>query len=199
MRLLGFLAAILLANPLAACAAGGRVTNLYAIPLEPGANTISRFAPDGRHAVVVEGTRGAGAQLHRVFLVMLPGAPKVGGWNVVPVRLNALDSAEEVLRDDLGGVRSLRFARGKLDGIPETFQITAERDTAGRAPVTFSLFRLAAVREGGAVSDSFVPVRQIRSRETFCNTDAAIARQFHLPLPASYTGPATPDGCQTRP
>ncbi|MFI5011484.1 MAG: hypothetical protein ACHQAY_03960 [Hyphomicrobiales bacterium] len=189
-------------------AAEPKLSDLVPIKLVAGANKVAQFAPDGRDALITLGWRDNGnAHGYDLYLVMLPTKPKANDWNVVGIAPAGFESRlEDTIRDDphMGEdiVRSVRFARGKLDGKPATFLVTATRETdidvgiPGPSFTNFEVYRLTRSDGGiGTTADYFERVSQSRSAIKFCNAEMALLKRFGLPLPASHAGPKTEDGC----
>ena len=175
----------------------GRITELHEIAVAPGATKVNQFVADGRSALIVEGWHEAGpnAAGYRDYLVMLPSTDARIGWQ--EVGLEAGMTAQ--LSDPPGG--AVRFARGWLDGAPATFLMTATREApagaaaGGPSPMVIEIYRLAVDRTGGEATNAFVSVVHARTRESYCNGDAALAAEWGLKLPADYQGGAGRDGC----
>lgn len=197
------LAVLLFGCSAASAQPDARLTELVSIPLRVGINRIPAFAPDGREAQIVLAWRDNGnAHSYDMFVVMLP--TRVGGhdWNVVGVE-NPEGGFHDVIRDqphtgeDM--VRSIRFARGRLNGTPATLLLTATRDiSVERIPapsaVVFEVFRLTASDgTAGTTRDYFERVSRSRSTSLFCNAEVAMAQAFGLP-PRGQAGAAV-DGC----
>lgn len=204
--LLAALLALGMAGP-ASAESKHRFTDLVPIPLKSGPNTIERFAPDGRTAIVTLGWRENGnAHAYDLYLVLMPGRGGAG-WNVVGFdNLTASGGGfEDTIRDaphtgeDV--VRSVRFVRGRVDGEPATFAFVANRDIdpeegiPGPAFVDFTVYRLVPGESSGTTADMFQPVETLRSTTRFCHAEKALLRQFGIPLTKGYAGPDTADGC----
>jgi hypothetical protein len=187
-----------------AIAAEPAITDLTEIRLDYGMNTVPRFAPDDRTAQILKAERPNGnAHGYNLYVVMLPTN---GYFQVVAVD-QPNDSPFDVLRDEPHTgedvVRSVRFAHGKVDGSPATLLITADRQiTFGQetgysaaTDVIVTVYRLDSHDGVGRTPDMFLPIREIHTKDHYCHADAALRKQFGLPLPESYEGPATDDGC----
>ncbi len=183
-----------------------RISDLMPIPLRQGVNRIERFAPDGRDAQIVLAWRDNGnAHSYDLFLVMLPGRVVAQDWYVVGVdRVEGDGRFQDVIVDqphtgeDM--VRSVRFARGRLDGQPATFLLTATREITAALPdpanVVLEVFRLVRNVDGpGATRDYFQRVSRTRTTTRFCNAEIALAREFGLPARRQADWPNTPTGC----
>ena len=204
--LLAALLALGMAGPAATAEPKHRFTELVPIPLKSGPNTIERFAPDGRSAIVTLGWRENGnAHAYDLFLVLMQG--NGGGWNVVGFdNLTAAGGEfEDTIRDaphtgeDV--VRSVRFVRGKIDGEAATMVFVAQRGfdpeegIPGPSLVDYTVYRLVPGEEVGTTTDMFQPVETVQSTTRFCHAEKALLRQFGIPLTKSYGGPDTADGC----
>lgn len=177
-----------------------RVTNLEAIPLQIGPNSVPRFSPDGREALIMlawyDDPAGYG---HDVFLVTMPNQHE--NWRIVGLLKQDAAPAEATIRDKPKGgedvVRSVRFARGKLDGDDATFLLIAtrnDRDGPGASDTAYEVFRLAQL-DG---RDVFERVSRRTLPVQYCNADMALTVASGLPLRTSYRGRRDPDGSFTR-
>lgn len=205
--LLAALLALGMAGPAAAAEpAKHRFTELAPIPLKPGPNTIERFAPDGRSAIVTLGWRENGnAHGYDLYLVLMAGnsgVPEVVGFDTLTREGGGF---EDTIRDDPHTgedvVRSVRFVRGKIDGQPGTFVFVAQRGfdpeegIPGPSLVDYTVFKLVPGEDVGTTSDMFQPVETVQSTTKFCHAEKALLKQYSLPLTRSYAGPDTADGC----
>jgi hypothetical protein len=205
--LLAALLALGMAGPAAAAEpAKHRFTDLVPIPLKPGSNTIERFAPDGRSAIVTLGWRENGnAHGYDLYLVLMAGnsgVPEVVGFDTL---IRDGGGFEDTIRDDPHTgedvVRSVRFVRGKIDSQPGTFVFVAQRGfdpeegIPGPSLVDYTVFKLVPGEEVGTTSDMFQPVETVQSATKFCHAEKALLKQYGLPLTRSYGGPDTADGC----
>ncbi|MFI4997993.1 MAG: hypothetical protein ACHQAQ_19690 [Hyphomicrobiales bacterium] len=189
-------------------AAEPKLSDLVPVKLVAGPNKVAQFMPDGRDALITLGWRDNGnAHGYDLYLVMLPTKPKGNDWNVVGIFPSGFESRlEDTIRDDphMGEdvVRSVRFARGKLDGKPAALLVVATRETdievgiPGPSFTSFEVYRLTHSDAGmGTTADYFERVLQSRSTTKFCNAEMALFKRFGLALPAGYAGPRTEDGC----
>ena len=175
--------------------ARSRVTELREVEVIPGANKIDTFVADGRSGLITEGWRDLGSgRGYRIYSVLIPNTNPLRGWDIVPVEPLATDTGAQETAEIAG---SVRFARGWLDGTPTTFVITAKRDGDGtKTHFGFDVYKLSTARSGtGESENAFEPVLHTVSKAEFCNPDLALAREYDLPLPSTYTGLKTPDGC----
>lgn len=187
-----------------------RVTNLTPIPLRQGVNRVERFAPDGREAQIVLAWRDNGnAHGFDLFLVMLPGRVGAQDWNVVGVDPGEPGQRfQDVIVDQphLGEnmVRSVRFARGRLDGQAATFLFAATREIGDEgygAPsaTVFEVFRLIPNTQGpGVTRDHFERLGRWRSTTRSCNAEIALADEIGFAARRQRDWPNTPDGCPSR-
>ncbi len=121
---------------------------------------------------------------HDVFTVAIPdtGPVAVGGGGTVT--------------DDPGNDRdmrrSVRFARGQVDGANAILLLIADREPGGGpTPTWYHVYRL--VQQGS--HHWFAPLATERLPTGFCNADMALSIASGLPLRASYRGPHTANGC----
>lgn len=182
--------------------ARSRITELREIDVRPGSNQINLFVPDGRSALVTDGWRDlGGGRGYRIYSVMVPNTDPLRVWDIVPVE-PAADEPNGREATEIAG--SVRFGRGWLDGVPTTLLFTARRDPSASgdantpAHMVIDTYRLVTARSGGGAQNAFEPVMSTRSAAEFCSGDLAIAREFGLGLPATYTGANRRDGCPGR-
>ncbi|HJS87151.1 MAG TPA: hypothetical protein VJ779_16975 [Acetobacteraceae bacterium] len=161
------------------------VVALAPIELNAGPNYIANFAPDGRGAVVTLAWHDdGGGHGHDVFTVTVAGAGPV-----------TMPGGSDAVRDDPNHdsdmLRSVRFARGRVDGAEATLLLTATRQSgSGPTPTRYRVFRLA--RQGDTYG--FVPVLS-EQLPASCNADMALSVAAGLPVRRSYRGAATANGC----
>ncbi|MBV8612632.1 MAG: hypothetical protein JOY66_02520 [Acetobacteraceae bacterium] len=162
-----------------------RVVVLAPIELNVGPNHVTRFAPDGRAAIITltwqDDGRGHG---HDVFAATVDD----GGPVVMP-------SGRDTVRDDPYHDRdmlsSIRFARGQVDGADATLLLTAIRQPGtGPTPTLYRVFQLT--RQDDAYRFKPVLSEQLPAS---CNADMALSVAAGLPVRRSYRGPATANGC----
>ena len=124
-----------------------KFADLSVIAVNPGTNKIAGFAPDGHDGTVTKAWRDNGnAHGFNVFTVMLRDrkAPKDEEWELVSffdgdAETLTLTDAPHTFEDF---VRSVRFARGTLDGHRETLAIISNRNLlAGGASPTKPPYR----------------------------------------------------------
>ncbi|WP_216634448.1 hypothetical protein [Granulibacter bethesdensis] len=174
--------------PLGACAANTGLTNLKAITLRDGSNTVVHFVPDGRVGLIVAAHSGSAPTRNDVFVVLLPSPMPGEGWNIVSINAGptlrgtgqaAVQDTITAAQDGIPGLRAVRFARGKMNGIPQTFLLSAMKDGDGRSPVTLEIYRLSEGNRTGG--EQFIQVRQFRSSRRYCSAVDALSREFGLP------------------
>jgi hypothetical protein len=179
------------------------ITGIKPIPLAGTVNEIPDFTPDGRNAIIVK-AYGNGAWVYLVMVPPQPGYSSDGnGWNIVFISNRDGQLAETITDSPHTGedyVRSVVFARGKIDGADATLLITAERRIEGPIPdpaiVTYSVYVLE--HDLGAHAGDIEIFRLDRSWDStqkFCNSDFAMTAEFGLPLPANGAYLRVPDGC----
>lgn len=175
-------------------------TELKPIPLAQGVNRISDFSRDGREALVVLGWRDNGnAHGFDVFMVMLPTSKGGSDWNIV-----LGPDGKEVIVDQphLGEdmVRSVRFARGKLDGFNDTFLITATREVeegyAEPATTRIGFHKLSGgFIDIGTTFDYFETVYEFTTEKQYCNAEYALQSELGLPARQKFEGVDPATGC----
>lgn len=168
------------------------ITDLVPIALRPGPNWIARFTPDGRDGLVTLTWRdddGGGG--HDAFLVDILSRDGKAWEPVQVLDAGAFAEGIEITDDpqnDYDMLRSVRFARGKVDGQDAALLLIASRpDGSGAAPsaVLYDVFRLVE-------DDDRYVFKRIRHRllpVRSCNADMALSVVSGLPLRSSYRGP----------
>lgn len=122
---------------------------------------------------------------HDVFTVTMSDGSRV----IMP-------DGDQVLGDDPADDtymrRSIRFARGEIDGEDAVLLLMAERDPGRKAtPTMFRVYRLV----GDGTQYRFLLISERALPFATCNADAALSRASGLPLRPSYRGAATANGC----
>jgi hypothetical protein len=171
-----------------------RLTNLQVIGLHLGENRIAHFSNDGRPARIVMAWRGNGnAHGYNIFLVVMPGGETQSDWNVVDTDDPHGKTEDFVTDSPFDGelyLHSIRFARGRLDGKPETLLLSARRDIkdtfADRSAVIYDIYKLVHDDNGFGTHDYFLLVETLRPQERYCSSELAISRQFSIPLPKDF-------------
>lgn len=184
------------------------ITHLRLLPLHPGMNIVHGFLPDGGNGAILQAWRDNGnAHGFTKFVVMVPAKGADGqDWNIVGLEIAAHgldDSIDDIPHTGEDNVRSVRFARGAIDGAIASLLIVAERDLGGAqtyydpAPTRISIYKLTDASAEGAGTTPFVfrLVRATDSKTLFCNADLALHKALGLPLPADYGGANKIDGC----
>ena len=183
-------------DPASAAESKRALTDLAVIPLQQGVNTVERFSSDGRQAIIAKGWRDNGnAHGYNFFLVLMPTAVGRADWNVVdkvvPDKWHSSDFIRDDPHMDEDFISSVRFARGKVNGVAATLLITATRqilpDKGIPEPsiVVFEVYRLEANVEGdvGTTRDFFKRVLNWKSDKKYSNSDLALQKELGLPLP----------------
>lgn len=176
MRLVRAAAALLLVQPLGGClAAGNRVSDVVGIPLREGTNPIARFAPDGRSGMIVAARAQDGLSVSHLYLVMLPRLSPDRGWDVVGTIDPATGRTDQELSTGGRDFRAIRFARGKVGGLPSTLMFVAHPDRPGYSQVEIDTYRLSTDGEDGSgMSAAFDRIGQTRTWQAYCTPEAAL-------------------------
>ncbi len=181
------------------------LNDISQVTLHPGINRIPAFTPDGKEATIILGWRDNGnAWGENIAFVLVPGEYKEHPTEVV--KFNGLlvnDIGTDFVADSphMGddAVVAFRFARGKVNGVPYTLLLKAERNLTATvpapSPVTFTVYRLELNPDVGTTPYHFSPVIHDRSRGWFCNAEMALSKRFGISLAAGYEGPPTSNGC----
>ncbi len=182
-----------------------QITNLAVISIHPGMNTLPRFAPDGRDVAVLSAWRDNGnAHGYTKFVIMIPKAGEDGraSWGIVGIEDHKefFDSTSDSPHTGEDYVRSVRFARGRVNGEAASLLITAELDTAkgfGRPSQSkISVYRMIQADEGfGTTPFFFKLAREASSKKLYCNSELALTKELGVPLSRDYGGPNEIDGC----
>lgn len=183
---------LLLLLPIIASAAEQKasITEPAIVPLQLGMNKIDRFASDGRPAIIAKGWReNWNAHGYNFFLVLMPSSMGKTDWNVVDIVSEEQDPSDFIrdyphTEDDF--VRSVRFARAKLNGVATTLLITATRETADMpiphpSIVIFEVYKLEKNHEIGTTRDIFKRVLKWQSNKKYSNSDVALQKELGLP------------------
>ncbi len=182
----------------------GLVTDLVAIPLQPGPNRVTRFAADGRDADITLAWRDEGSGHGRdIFLITMPSKDGTG-WRSVDLLQDGASASSGLIADDPhrgdDTLRSLRFARGKVEGQDATLLLIATRskpDSSAASDAVYEVYRLVQI-DG---RDGFARIARHVLAGGYCNADMALSVASGLPLRSSYRGPRdansgfTKDGC----
>jgi hypothetical protein len=176
--------------------------------LSPGVNTLHGIAPDGSDAIAVLGWRDNGNAWDYHAILFLT-RPKPGGrWEVAGLEQPGgsppfADSITDIPHTFEDAVRSVRLARGTVDGVPATLLLIATRLLEPDLPVPaathvlYESFRLVRKIDGevGYPSDYFHRIEAVRSTDLACDAEMALARHFDIPLPRDHVGSGRADGC----
>jgi hypothetical protein len=186
-----------------ASAADPAVTDIKPFTLHPGVNTVPGFGVNGETFTIVQAWRGNGnAHGYNVWLVMSPKAEDQP-FGVTGLAFNETDVPRDVIRDDpFDGERrlgSIRFARARVDGMPQTILIAADLDYDSGRPLadhetaTIRIYKLTRSEgEVGGQPDIFVQAAVLKTTERYCNVEYAVRDRLHLPVDESMQGK---DGC----
>jgi hypothetical protein len=196
----------------AAAGENPKLTNLYVIPVRAGMNTVTDFTLDGDRAIIARAWRDNGnAPGFNVFTVTMPErAPAEGpprrNWDFV----SFFDGDKESLaitdrpHDQELYVRSIRFAKGKLNDRTETLALIAEKEAGSAkslteaAPVSVQVFALRSRGEEtpvGRPDHYFERITTLKSQRRYCNAETALTVELNLPMPRGWPGNKVPDGC----
>jgi hypothetical protein len=172
-----------------------RLTDLKRIEIGAGLTRIKNAEGDGRDAQVFYAWRNdVSAWGFGVYIVTMPTkiTPDKTTWNIVGIETDDHDFDVEITnqphtRDD--DLKVVRFARGKLDGIADTFLITATRDPDRPvADATSTAIRIYSLgnheTEGfGTTPDRFDLVFKYTTAKKYSDADEALREELGLPLP----------------
>ncbi len=163
----------------------GQVRVLAPLELHTGDNQIAHLLDGGRDAVITLTWQDDGhGRGHDVFTVKISDAG--------PVTMTDGTAITDDPGNDRDMLRSVRFARGQVDGADVLLLLIASRQPGeGPTPTVYRVFGLRA--EGGGFQ--FVPLLATRLPMGFCNADMALSVASGLPLRASYRGLRTTNGC----
>jgi hypothetical protein len=189
-----------------AVAAVHSVTKVQVVPLHWGLNNVKSFMPDGRDVTVLRVWRDNGnAHGYTKFVAMFQGKQKE--WSIVGImsdaRLGMADSIEDVPHTGEDNVASVRFARAQVDGTKASLLIVAQRNLSGGrsyydpSPTTISFYQLLDAQQDGPGTTPFAfrPIQTVHPKTLYCNSDLALTKEVGVPLPETYGGPNTLDGC----
>ena len=168
-------------------AARPAVSGLSPIKLNVGVNRVRHATPDDANVNIMLEWSGSGqGGGHDVFTAMVAGSGAVG----MPDGYAAVDDPA----GDRDMRRSVRFAKGRVNGQDSLLLLTATREPgAGSTPTVYRVYRLSRDQTGYR----FDPVAQELLPDRYCNADVALSAASGLPLRASYRGLRTPSGCPT--
>ena len=172
-----------------------RLTDVKQIEIGAGLTRIKNAESDGRDARVFYAWRNdVNAWGFGVYIVTMPTkiTPDKTPWNIVGIETDDHDFDVEITnqphtRDD--DLKVVRFARGKLDGIADTFLITGTRDPDGPVEdATSTAIRIYSLGnhedEGfGTTPDRFDLVFKYTTAKKYSDADDALRDELGLPLP----------------
>jgi len=172
-----------------------RLTDVKQIEIGAGLTRIKNAEGDGRDAQVFYAWKNdVSAWGFGVYVVTMPTkvTPDKTRWNIVGIETDNHDLDVEITnqphtRDD--DLKVVRFARGKLDGVADTFLITATRDPDGPvADATSTAIRIYSLGnhedEGvGTTPDRFDLVFSYTTAKKYADADDALLAELGLPLP----------------
>ena len=198
---LGILVCIAIANMSSAVAGDirDRLTDISPIPIRQGTNEIPDLSQDGRAGMITLGWRDNGnAHGYDVFLVMMETAPGNRDWNVILGPWGDLVTDYPHFGEDT--VRSVRFVRARLDGIPLTALIIADRDILDGYPspakTKIEVYRIAdGSDEVGTTHDYFEEVGSFTANRLYCNAEMAMQTELGIPVRVTYEGRNNEAGC----
>ena len=178
-----------------------RISDLSAIPLQPGVNHIAGFASDGRDANIILSWRNeADGHGRDLFLVTMQGDHDSERRRVDLQEHSSFGSDGGITDDPHRGddmLRSIRFARGRVDGQGAVLLLVVSRDESNDATpteATYEVYQL--IRSDGR--DAFERIKRQKLPERYCNADMGLTIASGLPLRSSYRGPRNADGGFTR-
>jgi hypothetical protein len=174
-----------------------RLTDVRQIEIGAGLTRIKNAEGDGRDAQVFYAWRNdVSAWSFGVYIVTMPTkfTPNKTIWNIVSIETDNHDLDAEITNQPHTGeddLKVVRFARGKLDGVADTFLVTATRDPDG--PVTDAVSTAIRIYslgnhedEGfGTTPDRFDLVFSYMTAKKYSDADDALLDELGLPLPAS--------------
>jgi hypothetical protein len=183
---------------------GRQIINLVPIPLQTGGNRVPQFSSDGRDANIMLAWHADNRRNgYDIFLVTMPN--RHGNWRTVGLLDDASSSHSATITDDPNrgddALRSVRFARGKIDGQNATLLLVTTRLNKGEATpseATYEVYRLVQIED----RDVFERVSRRMLPGSYCNADMALSIASGLSLRSSYRGPRdadnnfTADGCR---
>jgi hypothetical protein len=184
-----------------------RLDELTEIPLHSGVNHIKDLAGSGLDGVITRAWRENGyTHGFTVFTVMVrdPTRSVDDAWDFV----SFFDGDNETLAptdDPHAGddtVRSVRFARARVNGKRETLALIAERNTGENdsvsepSTVSFKLYKLSGRGDDAQAPDRFFQrIAAWKSKRTYGNADTALSVELHLPLPVEHPAVPPADAC----
>jgi hypothetical protein len=174
-----------------------------------GNNASAPFHHPGKIIVLSRETLGAwGGYL--VYEVVLPGIDNPDAWDVLPRDyFDHKDKGGDSFTDEPSGnlraevlVKTIRFFNGTWEGQKATLLVMAKRelppdlqrtgiDRPGAVHISVYELRASDLRAPGVLTR----VADVFTAKKYCNADMALQRELGLPLPPSYPGMMSQDGC----
>jgi hypothetical protein len=182
-------------------------------PVEEGVNHIPEFTKDRREATIFKAWRdNANGYGYNIYVVTLPRKQSQGAtdnsqgaaYNIVGFPGSGSRPVQEMVYDDPASgkdwVSAIVFGRGRVNGTTHTLMLRATRlwegSTADRASTHFEILQLKENSPGiGLTPEYFVPVAGFPSTAQYCNAHMALFRELQIPLPQTYAGKRSKDGC----
>ena len=155
------------------------------IKLNVGVNHVD--SAEGSLDITLAWSNDGNGHGHDVFTAAMSGAGQVS--------MPDGDAVADDPADDQNMRRSVRFARGQVNGENAVILLMAQRDPGdGAVRTTYRMYKLVHDPEGyrfGLMKEAVLP-------DSYCNADAALSAASGLPLRQSYRGRNTIDGCPPR-
>jgi hypothetical protein len=183
------------------------VEEIRVIPVGNGLNCVQNLTTDGHDGLIVQGWRENGnAHGYNRYMVLVKEGRSLEVVTIVdPPGAARGDGVlqDDTIRDDPhtfeDAVRSVKFARAKVNGIAATILIVATRDLshaqslADATPVDVDVYRLT--RNPGDVGWPeyyFALAVRERLKGTYRNADCALAGELRIPLADSEAALCAP-------
>ena len=175
----------------AAALAGAFPATLTPIELDQGVNQIPNIAGDGEGgSISVDWRANGNAWGYRIFMVR-------AGGSIVTVDGQDRFTDQPHTEEDV--VTSVRFARGRHDGLETIFALVADRTIAESVPApartTIRIYVLRRNDEPLGTPYHFLKLSESQTKRGYCNADMALKTEMGFPLPRDYSGPRSLDGC----
>ena len=183
VRLLALLAAPVLA--------AAPVPALTPLRLQPGVNPVPNIAGDDQSgSISLDWRENGNAWGYDIFMVRVGGSiATIGGKDLITDQPHTGEDA----------IRAVRFARGTHAGKSTIFALVADRAIGEAVPdpavTTISIYALVANDEGFGTPYQFVKVEERHAKRRYCNAHNALLTELRFPLPKSFDGVRSPDGC----
>jgi hypothetical protein len=198
---------LLASAPSMAAAPTNGLSNFSPFALADGINHVAHFTKDGREATIFKAWRDNGnAHGYYVYMITLParGSRSNSAFNVVGSPGFGSRPLSEFVTDDPhtgeDWVSSIVFGRGRINGITQTLMIRATRIWQNSIPepaiTRFEISKLTPNDNGpGMTPEYFAPVTGFSSTDAYCNAYMAMYRELKIPLPKTYSGNRSRNGC----